>query len=66
MIDAETIRCRFELLSPYLDEKTRRLIVAAEAQAIGFGGISIVARTTGLASGSLVEDVKGQLSPTQL
>ena len=43
----EEIRCRFELLDPHLDEKTRRLTAAAEAEAIGFGGISAVARATG-------------------
>ena len=36
MIDVETIRRRFALLSPYLDEKTRRLMAGAEAHAIGF------------------------------
>jgi transposase len=48
MQEVEAIRSRFDLLSPYLDEKTRRLLVAAEAQSIGFGGISIVARATGV------------------
>ena len=35
MSDGETIQRRFELLDPYLDERTRRLMVAAEAQTIG-------------------------------
>ena len=34
MIDEEAIRNRFDLLSPYLDEKTRRLMAATEAQVI--------------------------------
>lgn len=34
MDDEETIRRRFELLGPHLDERTRRLTAAAEAEAI--------------------------------
>ncbi len=43
----EAIRRRFELLGPHLDERTRRLTAAAEAEAIGFGGVAMVARATG-------------------
>ena len=66
MIDVETIRRRFELLSPYLDEKTRRLMAGAEAHAIGFGGISIVSDTTGMSRDTVrrgVEELQGQVSP---
>jgi|SRR5215203_710989 len=48
MSDEEAIRRRFELLDPHLDERTRRLAAAAEAEAIGFGGVARVARATGL------------------
>jgi transposase len=61
MIDEETIRRRFEILDPHLDERTRRLTVAAEAQAIGFGGITIVARATGVSRATIrrgLEDLK--------
>lgn len=47
MDDEEAIRRRFELLDPHLDERTRRLTAAAEAEAIGFGGVARVARATG-------------------
>lgn len=47
MDEEEAIRQRFELLCPYLDERTRRLVAAAEAEAIGFGGVAKVARATG-------------------
>jgi len=49
MTDEEDIRRRFQLLAPYLDEKTRRLAVAAEAKVIEPGGISVVSRATGIA-----------------
>jgi transposase len=66
MTDAERIRSKFEILSPYLDEKTRRLVMAAEAQAIGFGGISIVARTLGMSRDTIrrgVEELQGSVGP---
>ena len=48
MNSEEEIRQRFELLSPHLDERTRRLAAASEAAVIGFGGASKVARATGI------------------
>jgi DNA-binding phage protein len=47
MDDEEAIQRRFELLGPHLDERTRRLAAAAEAEAMGFGGVAKVARATG-------------------
>lgn len=35
---------KFEVLVRVLDERTRRLVAAAEAQAIGFGGVTAVAK----------------------
>src|SRR4051812_15133695 len=42
------VRRKFKLLSPGLDERMRRLWAAAEAQAMGWGGVSCVAEATGL------------------
>jgi len=39
---------RFGIVSGFFDERTRRLIAAAEAKAIGHGGVSLVARVTGV------------------
>jgi transposase len=39
---------RFRRLAPVLDERARRLVVAAEAAALGRGGIARVARATGV------------------
>ena len=47
------IRQRFRELSPALDERGRRLFVAAEARAYGFGGVSAVARATGMARSTI-------------
>ena len=48
MADEATIRRRFRLIAAHLDERMRRLVAAAEAAALGFGGVSIVARATGV------------------
>src|SRR5579863_2904429 len=42
------VRQRFTVLEAVLDEKSRRLLVAAESKAWGRGGISAVSRTTGV------------------
>lgn len=48
MVNENTIRKRFDLLAPVLDERLRRLAASAEAEAIGRGGISLVSKATGV------------------
>ena len=48
MADEAAIKSRFEKLSGALDERTRRLWAAAEADVVGQGGQSVVARATGM------------------
>ncbi|MBK1702534.1 ISAzo13 family transposase, partial [Thiococcus pfennigii] len=48
MVDEIAIKKRFELLAPVLDERLRRLVASAEAEALGRGGVSLVAETTGV------------------
>ena len=48
MADLAGIRFRFTALAAILDERSRRLLVAAESAAIGRGGISAVAAATGV------------------
>jgi hypothetical protein len=47
-MDTHSIKQRFEALAGFLDERLRRIVAAAEAKAIGYGGISIVSRETGV------------------
>jgi hypothetical protein len=42
------VRLRFAQVASVLEERTRRLWAAAEAKAVGYGGVSLVARATGL------------------
>src|SRR4051812_50156347 len=53
MIDADGIRQRYAALSSILDERGRRLLVAAEAKAAGYGGIAAVWRATGGATSTI-------------
>jgi len=46
--DTALIKQRFENIEPFLDERTRRLLVAAESSVLGHGGIAKVSRATGL------------------
>lgn len=54
MPEADPLIRVFESLAGVLDERTRRLVAAAEASAIGFGGVSIVARASGLSRGTVI------------
>jgi hypothetical protein len=45
---AAAICQRFEDLAPTLDERQKRLWAAAEANAIGYGGVTLVSRITGI------------------
>jgi len=54
-MDAEQgIRAKYRALLPTMDERHRRLWAGAEAQALGRGGIAVVARATGLARNTIV------------
>ena len=54
MPDAGGLAYKFDVLSRVLDERTRRLVAAAEAEAIGFGGVTAVARASGLSRGTVI------------
>ncbi len=42
------LRCRFAVLLPHLNERQRRLAVAAEARLLGHGGVRAAARAAGI------------------
>ena len=58
MIDVEPIRERFSTLAPFLDERGCRLLAAAEAFAVGYGGITAVAMATGVAPSTIGRGLK--------
>src|SRR5450756_1932878 len=48
MIDVSGITRRFKAVGGILDERSRRLVAAAESAALGRGGVSAVSRATGI------------------
>ena len=45
---AQVLAAKFAVIFPHLDERQRRLLLAAEARALGHGGIRLVARAAGV------------------
>ena len=58
MDNLTTLRTKYESLSPHLDEASRRAWAAVEARAIGRGGVTLVAKATGLARGTIYVGLK--------
>jgi hypothetical protein len=44
----QMLAAKFEVIFPHLDERQRRLLMGAEARALGHGGIRMVARAAGV------------------
>jgi transposase len=53
MKPVDSVKVRFEGMRGSLHERARRLLAATEAMAIGWGGVAIVARATGLAPSTI-------------
>lgn len=45
---AGALAVKFQAVFPHLDERQRRLVMAAEARSLGHGGIRLVARAAGV------------------
>lgn len=58
MVELGTIKCRYDLLKPFLNEKARRLFLAAEAKAIGWGGIDRVSKATGVSNDTISKGIR--------
>jgi hypothetical protein len=62
MIDETAIRARYAAIKDRLDERERRLFVAAEKVAAGYGGTAAVSRATGVAHSTIIRGAKDLLS----
>ena len=68
MDDDSGLRAKHALLNPYLNERQRRLVAAADARFLGHGGIARLARTTGLSRTTLhkaVRELEGNEVPPE-
>jgi hypothetical protein len=64
MHDVNIIRQKFDALKPFLSERMRRLWAAAEAMALGRGGVAAVATATGLARRTMTTGMAEQRQHT--
>ena len=65
-IDERVLAAKFETILPHLDERQRRLLMAAEARSLGYGGISLVARAAGVSRVTVtagVDELDGGAEP---
>ena len=62
---ADGIRQRFQSLQTSLDERQLRLWAAAEAQVVGYGGVTLVATITGLARSTIHAGLTELQTPTR-
>jgi hypothetical protein len=66
MIDTSAIRERFTAVEEDLNERSRRLLAAAEARAAGYGGIAAASRATGIARSTIGRELKDLAAPDGL
>jgi len=66
MLADPDVKARFEMLAPFLNERTRRLAAAAEAAAIGRGGIARVSRATGVSRRAIASGLDQLKAPDAL
>ena len=66
MNNEDAIRNRYLAVRDHLDERGRRLFVAAEARTAGFGGIIAVSRATGVARSTIWRGLKDLQDPNPL
>jgi hypothetical protein len=58
VVDEAGIRQRYQALAGVVDERVRRLVVAAESLAIGRGGQVVVARATGVSRTTIQQGIR--------
>jgi transposase len=65
-VTGEELAAKFQTILPHLDERQRRLLMGAEARALGHGGIRAVARAAGVREATValgVSELEGGAEP---
>jgi len=57
-VTQELLAAKYGVILPHLDERQRRLVLGAEARALGYGGIRLVARAAGVGEATVSAGVK--------
>lgn len=66
-INERGLAAKYEVILPHLDERQRRLLLAAEARWLGHGGVSLVARAAGVSRVTVtagVTELEAALEPS--
>jgi DNA-binding phage protein len=63
-VDTHPVELRFRLLEAFFDERSRRLFAAAESIALGRGGITAVAKATGVSRRAINVGLKELADPS--
>lgn len=66
MDNVKLISERNKILSPFLDEKSRRLYIATETKVLGYGGIAIAAKATGVSRTTISTGLKELKNPQNI
>lgn len=56
--DADSLRRKFSKVWALLDERSRRLMAASEALSLGYGGVSIIRRASGLSRKAIAKGIR--------
>src|SRR5215470_11759312 len=64
-MDSDVLRDKYRKLLPHLNERTRRLLAAADALALGRGGVVLVARASQLSRPTIYKAIE-ELSQASL
>ncbi len=57
-MDLRECRAKYRALAPTLTERSRRVWAATEARALGWGGIALVARATGISTATIARGLR--------
>ena len=63
MVSLADVRHKLQSLWPHLNERSRRMLAAAEATQIGYGGVSLVSRACGLSRVTIIKGIRELESP---
>ncbi|MBV9169870.1 MAG: ISAzo13 family transposase [Chloroflexi bacterium] len=58
MVSLAELTAKFKPVWPFLNERTRRLMAATEAMAVGHGGVTLVHRATGLSRKAILKGIR--------
>ncbi|MDR0584820.1 MAG: hypothetical protein LBG57_10810 [Treponema sp.] len=59
----ETLRLKWDAMQNHLDERGRRIWAAAEARALGHGGVTIVYEATGMSRSAITQGIEEMAHP---